>query len=152
MKIAHLAGIALLAFAAEAAADQWVQCATEDRFCKFDGKREVAYGHGDKWVVKWANNGVKCSNSVFGDPAFGKPKVCRVKVSHNQPVEDTVDRSWVKCANEGADCRVQGTKRVAFGANGKFRYRNIRGAIQCSTNNFGGDPVPYVAKACYFRP
>jgi hypothetical protein len=138
--------------AAAPAPAQWVECAKEDGFCRFDGKREVAYGSGEKWSVKWATNGVKCANSVFGDPAPQKAKICRVRVAAGQPAFSEMNASWQRCAAEGQDCRFDGTRKVAYGAGNRWHYRVARDRISCTSGIFGGDPAPNVVKACFLDP
>ncbi len=133
-------------------ATQWLPCAREDGFCAFDGKREVAYGAEGKWVTKVFVNGVKCGNAAFGDPAPGQQKSCRVKVPEGQAPVSRLDNTWVPCAREGQFCKFGGTRKVAFGANGKVLYRNAQGGIACTTEKFGGDPVPGVPKSCHYEP
>ena len=55
------------------------------------------------------------------------------------------------CANENQRCNFSGTKDVAYGANGSFKYKdNISGGIDCNNSTFG-DPIPGVGKACYTK-
>jgi len=60
--------------------------------------------------------------------------------------------NYTKCADEGGTCVAQGLKYLAFGANGKFYFRNSFpfSNISCDRTTFGGDPAPGVVKACYF--
>lgn len=134
------------------AATKWVPCAKEDGFCAFDGKREVAYGVDGRRVAKVFTNGVKCGNAAFGDPAPGVQKNCVVRVPEGQAPVSRLDGSWVPCAREGQFCKFAGTRKVSFGANGKVAYRMAREGIACTTEKFGGDPVPGVPKACHYDP
>ncbi|MBF0343007.1 MAG: hypothetical protein HQL06_02135 [Nitrospirae bacterium] len=54
----------------------WRYCAGENEFCGFFGSRLVKYGSYYYWHSGTYQNGVLCSNSVFGDPVFGTPKTC----------------------------------------------------------------------------
>ena len=55
------------------------------------------------------------------------------------------------CSNEHERCSFSGTKDVAYGANGRFTYRQrVTGGIDCNNGTFG-DPAPGVFKACYIR-
>ena len=58
---------------------RWVQCATEGGYCKFEGKRNVRYGVGERWKLKTAMNGIPCNNNFFGDPAPRVEKACFVE-------------------------------------------------------------------------
>jgi type IV pilus assembly protein PilY1 len=51
-------------------------CASEEGTCAFTGVMEVWFGAGRDWEVAPASGGVKCSFSVFGDPAPGTVKAC----------------------------------------------------------------------------
>ena len=53
------------------------------------------------------------------------------------------------CANENATCAFTGTMSVAFGANGKFNYKNLTGGTACTNAVLGPDPAPGLVKACY---
>ena len=54
----------------------WTTCAAEGGVCSFSGTRDVRYGTATSFVTKTFTGSVKCSNSVFGDPARGVVKSC----------------------------------------------------------------------------
>jgi serine protease len=54
----------------------WTYCAAENGTCSFSGTRDVRYGTATSFVTKTFTGSVKCSNSVFGDPAYGVVKSC----------------------------------------------------------------------------
>jgi serine protease len=54
----------------------WTVCAAENGTCSFTGTRDVRYGTATSFVTKTFTGSVKCSNSVFGDPAYGVVKSC----------------------------------------------------------------------------
>ena len=54
----------------------WTACASEGGVCSFSGTRDVRYGTATSFVTKTFTGSVKCSNSVFGDPAHGVVKSC----------------------------------------------------------------------------
>lgn len=136
----------------QAGAGGWTPCAREDGFCRFEGRKEVAYGAGDKWVRKVFADGVKCSHRVFGDPAVGVHKSCQFRdVGAPAASSGTVTAKWVRCAQEGGACRFQGTRNVAYGAEGKYRYRVAKNAVACG-NEYFGDPAPGKPKACFIDP
>ena len=63
------------------------------------------------------------------------------------------DPRWTYCSTEGGTCTPTGTALVAFGAAGQFYYRyTVSGSIGCSSSVFGGDPQPYIHKACFWYP
>jgi hypothetical protein len=57
---------------------EWRTCAPENGFCRWQGTKRVRYGVSGRFVERSYRNGVACTNSVFGDPAPGRPKVCQV--------------------------------------------------------------------------
>jgi hypothetical protein len=59
-------------------ASAWRTCASENGFCPFRGVRRVRYGAAGRYVEGTYRGGTACSNSVFGDPVPGRPKVCQV--------------------------------------------------------------------------
>jgi len=58
------------------AAGEWVRCAAEDQTCYFPGTLQVRYGANGSYAYRTATGSVQCSNSVFGDPAYGADKFC----------------------------------------------------------------------------
>lgn len=63
------------------------------------------------------------------------------------------DRDFDFCAREGQVCNVRGTYDIAYGANGRFIYRqnvDVRNGFQCNNPSFG-DPIPGVEKACFVK-
>jgi hypothetical protein len=59
----------------------WRFCASEQGMCNFTGTRQVRYGTGGLYKYATYNGGVRCNNSVFGDPMPGKVKACSVSVA-----------------------------------------------------------------------
>jgi hypothetical protein len=129
----------------------WIACAKEDGFCKFGGRKEVAYGTGNQWTIKFFANGVKCNNDRFGDPAPGKAKSCQFRDSAVPVSSATIAPHWVRCANEGQTCKFSGSHKVAYGAEKRFNYRVLANGAPCSNLTFG-DPAPGKAKACFYDP
>jgi serine protease len=58
-------------------APTWKQCADEGGVCRFSGTRQVRYGGNGAYSYKSASEALACSNSVFGDPAYGVLKSCQ---------------------------------------------------------------------------
>jgi hypothetical protein len=56
---------------------------------------------------------------------------------------------WTVCAQEGDTCKVKTTAQVRYGAASSFFYRDVKGAVACTSAVFG-DPLPGVAKTCSF--
>ena len=55
----------------------WNRCADEGGICRFSGTRQVRYGVNGAYAYKSASASLACSNSVFGDPAYGTLKSCQ---------------------------------------------------------------------------
>jgi len=58
-----------------------------------------------------------------------------------------VAQELVPCAPENGFCDFRGTKRVRYGAGGRFVERVSRGGIPCNNRVFG-DPAPGIPKVC----
>lgn len=54
----------------------WIYCSGENQYCYFSGTKSVRYGANGSYYYKSATNGIWCSNSTFGDPAYGSIKQC----------------------------------------------------------------------------
>jgi hypothetical protein len=59
-----------------AAPETWTSCASEGGTCSFSGTRDVRYGAGNSFVTRTFAGAALCSNTVFGDPAYGVVKSC----------------------------------------------------------------------------
>lgn len=57
---------------------EWQQCAKENGFCDFYGRKVVRYGAKGRFVERVFRDGVRCDNRAFGDPARGQGKACYV--------------------------------------------------------------------------
>ncbi len=59
----------------------WSDCAAENGYCSFRGRRSVWYGADDgRHVVREFRDGVPCTNDAFGgDPAPRAPKRCAIQ-------------------------------------------------------------------------
>lgn len=58
---------------------QWQQCAKENGFCDFYGRKTVRYGAKGRFVERVFRDGVPCDNRAFGDPARGQGKACYIR-------------------------------------------------------------------------
>jgi hypothetical protein len=60
-----------------------------------------------------------------------------------------------KCSDEGGDCPIDsktGTTSVAFGVKGGICvFKDATTSIKCDVPTFGSDPVPGVAKSCFYK-
>jgi hypothetical protein len=147
MRIASLVGGLLLAFAGTGAAAEWVTCAQEGGNCAFQGRKEVAFGSGNRWFTRNYSDGVKCSSTSFGgDPSPGVVKSCKFNVVSSVPAPQ-----WTGCAREGAVCAFDGRKEVSFGSGNKWVTTIFANSVKCTTDSFMGDPAPGVVKTCRVR-
>ncbi|MEO6073683.1 MAG: hypothetical protein ABIP67_10580 [Burkholderiales bacterium] len=121
----------------------WAKCADEGAMCSFSGKREVRYGANGKYVTRAFNNGVECSNNVFGDPVEGVSKQCDIAREGRA--------AWLWCAKEGEACKFRGVRTVRYGANGQYVTKEFNHGVECSNAVFG-DPVEGVSKQCEIGP
>ncbi|MCC6538515.1 MAG: hypothetical protein IT162_13245 [Bryobacterales bacterium] len=89
-------------------------------------------------------------------PANRNVVIVAVNLAPASPVavsKTTPDAGAVKCANENGTCGVPflSTVKVWYGAEGRFNQRTgITSSIGCNNSNFG-DPIPGVAKACWYK-
>ncbi|MBP7767026.1 discoidin domain-containing protein [Candidatus Saccharibacteria bacterium] len=78
---------------------------------------------------------------------------CNSITSTPNPAPTPVGPSgYTKCADEGGKCSFSGTKKIAFGSNGKFVEKDVTSTIDCTIAAFGSDPVSGQTKACYVGP
>jgi probable HAF family extracellular repeat protein len=119
---------------------EWTFCATEGSVCAFTGTAEVRYGANGAYIYQTLLDGTACTNSVFGDPAFGTVKSCAVRLS-----------DWTFCASEGdVSAFPCTTKEVRYGASGSYFYKTLSDGTAC-TNSVFGDPVYGTPKHCDTR-
>lgn len=125
----------------------WTQCATEGESCWTYYPSTVAYGYAPYSAFSYKSipgMSVACTNAAFGNPYPGATKACyKAPADHDH-------LGWVRCAIENGVCVFQGTKTVAYGANGTFTYRNVNGSVACSNQSLG-NPIAGVAKTCYYN-
>ncbi|MEC3995420.1 alpha-L-rhamnosidase [Actinacidiphila sp. DG2A-62] len=122
-------------------------CAVEGGSCTPSGTQVMAYGAG-AYAFTAASGTTACGAAGFGgaDPAFGVLKSCYLAPAGGPA-------GWTRCADEKGSCAVGGTREVAYGANGAFRFQTVvSGHVACANDAFGGDPLPDTAKGCYTAP
>ncbi|MFL5812717.1 MAG: hypothetical protein ACJ763_04000 [Bdellovibrionia bacterium] len=122
----------------------WVKCAAENGTCTFNGTYTIRYGTGTSWTTKVATGSIACSNSTFGDPAYGYTKECDIDMS------SAPTNTWTMCATEGGTCSFSGTKTVRYGAGTKWYTKTATGSIACNNATFG-DPIVGTAKECDYQ-
>lgn len=82
-------------------------------------------------------------NNLVGNDSVSSIRV--IRKNYNPP-----NRNYRYCANEGQRCNFSGRGTVAYGINGKFKYRrNVSGGLACNNRTFG-DPFPGVEKRCFY--
>jgi hypothetical protein len=121
----------------------WAYCATEGSTCPLSlGNWVVAYGADGAYYYKGVGGSVSCDNTTFGgDPAPNVQKAC---FSMADPP------GYLFCVVEGGTCPFLDNTDIAYGADGRFYYKyGVSGSVACNTATFGGDPAPYVQKACF---
>ena len=87
--------------------------------------------------------------SPTGDSGWDAP--VDTPTSGKAPLEEAASIRWEACAGEGGTCTVPSTRRVRFGANGRYASREITGAAACNVATFGWDPAAGVGKSCQFE-
>ncbi len=125
-------------------ANVWTRCADENATCSFLGTMTVAFGANGSYKYATESNGTACSNTVFGDPAYGTVKSCYLI---SPPTSAT---KWTACATENSSCSFTGKHEVAYGANGMYFYESFTNGTACSNTVFG-DPASGAAKTCYYQ-
>lgn len=134
-----------------------ILCAAEGGTCEMPASAILhfaANGSSASMPVTQSTSGpVSCSLSTVGgvDPAPGTPKQC-----FYEPVAENYEQSqpgFVRCALEGGTCNVPTGAAFYYGANDLyFRKDNVSGPVTCSTSMWGDDPLPGVAKSCFYLP
>ncbi|WP_405591427.1 MGH1-like glycoside hydrolase domain-containing protein [Streptomyces sp. NBC_01190] len=121
-------------------------CAAEGGTCTPTGTQVLAYGAGG-YTYKAVSGPTSCSSAAFGgaDPAYGVLKSCYLAPAGGPS-------GYTACAAEHGTCAVSGTREVAFGAGGAFRFQVVTGGVPCTSDAFGTDPLADVAKSCYVAP
>jgi hypothetical protein len=121
-------------------------CADENGYCAFAGTMLVQYGAEGSYFSRTMSGGTMCSNDIFGDPAPGVFKSCKISFA---PDPSSVAPSGSFCASENAYCSFQGEGIVQYGGAGLFVSKLISNGTSCDNATFG-DPAPGNGKSCYF--
>ncbi|MDM4765584.1 hypothetical protein [Pelomonas sp. SE-A7] len=152
-----LALLALTALPARAQSD-WTPCAEEGQTCRVKGEVLVRFGANGSYAFKVMRDAQACTVDTFGsDPLQGVRKRCELSSGWRQHSSyrtwwgGNADRDWVVCASEGDYCRVSGSVKVRYGADGRYaEHQAGNGGIACNNGVFG-DPSPGIAKQCAYR-
>jgi Bacterial alpha-L-rhamnosidase 6 hairpin glycosidase domain len=124
----------------------YTRCATEGGTCTPSGSQVIAYGAGT-YDYQVASGATACTTAAFGgtDPATGVLKSCYLAPAGGPS-------GYTSCAAENGTCTFSGTREVAYGVNGAFRFQVATGSVACTTAAFGTDPLYGTAKNCYVAP
>ena len=115
------------------------KCADEGGTCPVGGPpRYLAYGANGSYNFQSASGAVPCNNAQFGDPAVNQTKACYFS-------------SYGYLGAENATVTVGGQLNIAYGANGRFVFKDMQGSFVCDNATFT-DPIPGPTKACYYGP
>ena len=134
----------------EPGAGDWIPCASEGEVCRFGGAARVRYGTDNRYVYRNANNEIRCSVSIFGDPAYGSHKTCEYQ-AHQYSGSLRPEGNWEYCASEGGICNFSGPGEVRYGAKGQFLTRKAINVMPCNVEAFGRDPIYGEPKPCFVR-
>lgn len=126
----------------------YTKCADENSQCSFNGPATVAFGADGYFVYQTLTGGAACSDSVFGDPAYGVVKSCYLPAGPS---------GYQFCSSENNTCHLPNGGTVYFGFNGSFLARSFASQsggvdVPCNHSIFNGDPAPNVVKACFIMP
>ncbi len=131
----------------------WRYCAAEGQTCRVNGRAQVRFGDGQRYVTRTVSGEVSCSTQLFGDPSFGKLKHCEVQSSGWGGAGGSGGsvQAWSRCASEGQRCEFSGRTQVRYGTLGRYYYRDAWGGVACDSRSFGGDPYPNKVKSCEIK-
>lgn len=125
-------------------------CSWEFERCSFSGTRHVAFGKDPSYTYQMSVvDGIDCTREAFGgtDPAPGVTKACFIRDPSPQGPS-----GYTYCAHETERCSFTGTKDLAYGADGQWRWKTgVANGIDCTSAAFGGDPISGTVKACFTK-
>ena len=123
----------------------WTQCATENGTCSYSGVMTIAFGaNGAYRYATLGGGGTACTDTVFGDPAYGSTKTCYLMAPPPQFTH------WDLCATSGGSCKFSGTQEVAYGANGRYTYGSFTNGVSCTASDLG-NPNASGTTHCYVQ-
>ena len=126
-----------------ASSDVWTECASENGTCNYSGVMTIAFGaNGDYNYATLGGGGAACTDTVFGDPAYGTAKACYMMAPPPQFTH------WDLCATNGGTCTFSGTEEVAYGADGRYTYGSHTSSTPCTTSALG-NPEASGTTYCY---
>jgi len=150
----------------------YTHCAYGNGWCKVSSATVVRYGKDGRWIYRYANKGIRCTDDVFGDPypyhkkrceymtdtknMFPKPEFFDTqdsRYSDTPALKKTKKNGWEFCSQGGGTCDVG--KEFAFvsyghkNREGKFYYRIAKGKVSCG-NGFFNNPQNGI-KVCFVK-
>jgi hypothetical protein len=120
------------------------------------GGRPVSEPHGPEiWLLDWSaaaraflSHDLRKETVMIGAIRWIRRSVLLVVAILAMP--RAAHAQYAQCAVEGQVCNFVGRQDVIFGTGNSFvGYQKVAGGFVCNTSNFGADPAPGVAKACY---
>ena len=109
-----------------------------------DKQCTISYGVNDSWFTKkYVQGSIDCKNNVFGDPAFGIVKSCKIVNCTELDIECA--KEWGVCSlPEGLKCSVR------YGEDARWTVKSdLNGSVSC-TNQIFGDPAYGTIKRCHY--
>jgi hypothetical protein len=140
--------VAAATIANDSISTQWVEIVEESQDFFAPLGIVVRYGANEKYAVKkvFSAGIVNCNNATFGDPAPFVKKSCYIDKPSTE-VKPII--SPVKIADEHASFRSVSGSTMRYGAGQSWKTRVVGSSGVCDNNFFGGDPAPFIFKACY---
>lgn len=105
---------------------------------------------------KWTWGGAAVGKHVFTAKAVDNQGASTTSASVNVTVNApsaTPPSGATKCASQNGTCVLPAgkTATVWFGAWSSYKVRTgLSGSVACNATTFGGDPIWYLSKACYY--
>jgi hypothetical protein len=121
----------------------------QNGFFSLSGAAEVSYGANGVYSKKTLQPGTyACTDQIFGDPIFGVVKACyTTAAATTTPVAPTTTTAQVAAQNNSFT--LSAATVVSYGANGSFNKKSLAAGTYSCTDQFFGDPIFGVVKACY---
>jgi hypothetical protein len=123
----------------------WVWCANENETCAFTGTMEVRYGANGLYAYHTTNDGMPCTNAVFGDPAPNLGKHCDARTIPVTPPPDPAQvgswsalQTWPDAAVHAALLPTGSVMFYAY-ADDPYQWNPLTSAFTATTK-FGYNP------------
>ncbi|RZI54108.1 MAG: hypothetical protein EOP12_04700, partial [Pseudomonas sp.] len=104
----------------------------------------ISYGANNVFTQKTLQPGTySCDDGFFGDPLWGITKACYM------PNSATAAAQLQLLANQNASFTLAKATTVSYGVNGVFNQKALQPGTYACTDQFFGDPLWGLVKACY---